>query len=83
MMWMRHWRKHPEHQWVPSNSENEVSSDAELSVEGDDDEVDFVDWDALEQKCGLLAWDRLGEGYEANAAQIGVFSYYPIFLLYL
>jgi len=88
----RHWRKSIKHQWVVSDSEeelahmeNEGSSDVEVvaSDDDDDDKVDVVDWDALEQECGLSAWDRLGEGYEADAAQIGLFSPYPRFFLYL
>jgi len=83
----RHWKKPLEHQWAPSdseedpaNTENEGSSE-EVVAEDDDDEVDVVDWDALEQECGLSAWDRLGEGYEANAAQIGSLSCYSVFFV--
>ena len=39
----------------------------------DDDEVDVVDWDALEQEYGLWAKDKLGERYEADATGIGGF----------
>ena len=35
-----------------------------------------MDWDALEKKCGLSAWDQLGESYKAEAAGIGVLFWY-------
>ncbi|KAF8813489.1 hypothetical protein BYT27DRAFT_7084181, partial [Phlegmacium glaucopus] len=73
------WRKPVKHQWASvlsesedelENTENEGTSGAEMVDDDDDDRVDVVDWDALERECGLSAWDRLGEAYEADAAQI-------------
>ena len=61
----RHWRKPIKHQWVLSDSEeelahmeNEGSSDVEVVASDDDDnKVDVVDWEAMEKECGLSVWD--------------------------
>lgn len=65
--------------WTPSDLEDDVDDDLDhstLAVPQEDpyadDEVDAVDWDALEKECGLSAWDQLGESYEADAAGIGM-----------
>jgi len=63
------------HAWTPSDSEDDVDdlgrNTAPQEDPSSDDEVDDVDWDALEKECGLSAWDQLGEGYEADEAGIG------------
>ena len=42
-------------------------------LEDDEPEPGFVNWEAIETNSGLdlSAWDRLGEGYERDAAAIG------------
>jgi hypothetical protein len=64
---------------TPSDSEDDDDLDHNTVPQEDpsgDDEVDAVDWDALEKECGLSAWDQLGESYEAEAAGIGVLFWY-------
>ena len=60
-------------EWTPSDSEDD-GDDLAVPQEdpSSDDEVDAVDWNALENECGLSAWDLLGESYEADAARIGM-----------
>lgn len=63
--------------WTPSDSEDDVDDDLDHNTvpqedPSGDDEVEAVDWDALEKECGLSAWDQLGESYEADAARIGM-----------
>jgi hypothetical protein len=75
------WGRHVARAQTPSDAEdsdNEISPDIDQASDvlqedptSDDDEVDVVDWDALERECGLSAWDKLGEKYEADAAGIG------------
>lgn len=62
-------------EWDPSDSEEDSRSETdEVPAEDDtnDDETDIVDWDAIERDCGMSAWDKLGKGYEADAAKIGM-----------
>lgn len=85
------WGRHAVRVQTPSDSEdldNETSPDIDRGGEvpqedpaGDNGEVDIVDWDMLERECGLSAWDKLGEKYEADAAGIGMFySFFNILL---
>lgn len=77
-----HSRRPVEHEWMPSDSEDDVDHDFDHNMVpqedlSGDDEVDAVDWDALEKECGLSAWDQLGESYEADAAGIGMLFCWP------
>lgn len=77
------WGRHAAHAQTSSDSEdsdNETSPSIDQASDipqedpaSDDDEVDVVDWDALEREYGLSAKDKLGEKYEADAAGIGTF----------
>jgi len=65
--------------WHQNGSESDSDTESEPPyprLEDSDDETDngFVDWKAIEEGNGLSAWDQLGESYEAEAAEIGVFS---------
>lgn len=65
----------PARAWTPSDLEDDLDDDCNTVPQkdpSDDDEVEAVDWDALEKECGLSAWDQLGESYEAYAAGIGM-----------
>jgi hypothetical protein len=67
-----HWRRMLE----ADDSDSDSGSDDELpypKLEDSDEESDdgFVDWAVIEAGSGLSAWDRLGEGYEREAAAIG------------
>jgi len=58
------------HAWTPSDSEGVVDDDLDHNIVPQedppgDDEVDAMDWNVLGKKCGLSAWDQLGESYEA------------------
>jgi hypothetical protein len=63
--------------WMNSDSEDDIDDDLDHNTvpqedPSGNDEVDAMDWDALEKECGLSAWDQLGESYEADAAGIGM-----------
>ena len=68
-----------------------AGSDKEDEEDGDipaqlDNEDDIFDWDKFDPGAGLSAWDRLGEGYEQDAARIGGFPHqltYEIFIVNL
>ena len=74
MVFHSHWPV--EHAWTPSDLEDDVDDLGHNTALQEDpsgnDEVDDVDWDALEKECRLSAWDQLGEGYEADEAAIGM-----------
>lgn len=77
------WGRYAVRAQTPSDSEDsykeispnidQASDEPQEDPAGDDNEIDVVDWDALERECGLSAWDKLGERYEADAAGIGTF----------
>jgi hypothetical protein len=83
----RHYEEVPAQRWgrrarTPSDSDDsddetspniDQASDVPQEDLAGNDEVDIVDWDALERECGLSAWNELGEKYEADAAGIGTF----------
>jgi hypothetical protein len=77
--WGRH-AAHVQNSCDSEDSDDETSPNIDQASDvpqeepaGDDDEVDVVDWDALEREYGLSAKDMLGEKYEADAAGIGTF----------
>lgn len=70
-----HWDQHRQ---IPSDSESDTGSTDDSAGEhlldgdgGDDDGDGPIDWAAVEQGLGLPAWDRLGEGYEMEATNVG------------
>jgi hypothetical protein len=57
---------------------SDSDSDEELPypmLEDDEPDPAYIDWAAIEANSGLSAWDRLGEGYERDAAEIGKNQY--------
>ena len=55
--------------------DKDSDSDFEEPVEdaGDDEDEGYDDWAAIEAEFGLSAWDKLGEGFEQEIADIGMF----------
>ena len=67
------------HTWDATRPDDEDSdSDFEEPVEdaGDNENEGYDDWAAIEAEFGLLAWDKLGEGFEQEIADIGMFREY-------
>ena len=56
--------------------DKDSDSDFEEPVEdaGDDEDEGYDDWAAIEAEFGLSAWDKLGEGFEQEIADIGMFQ---------
>jgi hypothetical protein len=73
------------HNWrlnvpLPDGEDNDgvITSDAGSDTDGD---LGEFNWDLLEAGSGLSAWDQLGEGYERDAAKIGLsFSKIAVFV---
>ena len=50
------------------DGENVDFGSDEFEAEADDLNVDLLHWDAIDAGSGLSPWDRLGEGFEKDAA---------------
>ena len=69
------------HSW---NLRGHSDDSSDPSSEPDDeDDANAFDWDKIEGNSGLSAWDQLGEAYEKDAANIGVYPWQIIQTLLL